>query len=354
MRPTARGARRTTAVTIALAVAGAGGWWFTHQHANSAHAKRAATSDVVTVAARSGRLVESEKLSCSSVARTTRTVAIISSESKSVVTATPVKSGGQVSAGRAILEVSGRPVILFAGAIPPYRDISPKDTGPDVDQLGENLRDLGLLSSYSPTRGADDSFEKAVTALYKRLGYTRTSRSFPASEWVAITRLPAKLVLSGLTVGSSADDGSAHVESLARDLRCDVSAQQLKALRASKKVTGSDGRPLIVARSAAAKSTEGGAGFMAVLTPRSNASLPSAGTQQVTYQTSASSVAGIIVPLSALWTRGDGSDAVTVYLHAKRTSVAVKVLFTGSEEAVVKPTTATALASGDQVAVSSS
>lgn len=87
-----------------------------------------------------------------------------------VVTRTPVRAGDSLKAGDVLVEVAGRPVLALPGDLPPYRDLVPGDTGPDVLQLERALEGLGLDPG-----DVDDSFTSstsgAVRDLYERLDY---------------------------------------------------------------------------------------------------------------------------------------------------------------------------------------
>ncbi|MGW3178148.1 peptidoglycan-binding protein [Kitasatospora sp. NPDC001119] len=88
-----------------------------------------------------------------------------------IVTALKVNSGDAVDSGQVLAEVSGRPVIALPGSTPAYRDMAPGESGGDIGQLQDVLRDMG----YYP--GGDDkgyfgaATKAAVARLYQKLGY---------------------------------------------------------------------------------------------------------------------------------------------------------------------------------------
>ena len=49
--------------------------------------------------------------------------------------------------GSVIVEVAGRPLFVFPGTVPAYRNLSPGETGTDVAQL-----QAGLRASATPSR----------------------------------------------------------------------------------------------------------------------------------------------------------------------------------------------------------
>jgi len=72
--------------------------------------------------------------------------------------------------GDVLMEISGRPVFVFQGALPTYRSFEPGASGPDVQQLEVALARLG----YEPgtVDGVyDDVLESALDALYYTNGY---------------------------------------------------------------------------------------------------------------------------------------------------------------------------------------
>ncbi|WP_433825909.1 peptidoglycan-binding domain-containing protein [Actinoplanes sp. CA-015351] len=87
-----------------------------------------------------------------------------------VITRVRLKAGGTVRAGGVPLEVEGRPVIALPGRFRAYRDIVDGDTGPDVEQLQDALRELGYR-----VRDADGVYGKgtqtALGKLYRHVGW---------------------------------------------------------------------------------------------------------------------------------------------------------------------------------------
>lgn len=101
--------------------------------------------------------------------------------------------GTIVSAGEMLATISGRPVFVLPGSQPPYRDLGPGMSGPDVAQLQRALRRIGLR------RGAvdgayDASTEQAVRALYRRSGHEPLVAS---DEAVAAARPPEAFLVPG-------------------------------------------------------------------------------------------------------------------------------------------------------------
>ncbi len=86
---------------------------------------------------------------------------------RTVVTATYVSAGEQLSLGSLLGFVSGRPVILFDSAVPFYRNLKVGDRGPDVAAFQSAMADLGYLVDVTGT--IDQSTSNAVANLYTAL-----------------------------------------------------------------------------------------------------------------------------------------------------------------------------------------
>jgi peptidoglycan hydrolase-like protein with peptidoglycan-binding domain len=77
------------------------------------------------------------------------------------------KAGAVIRRGGTLLAVDNRPVQLFYGNLPPWRDLSTGvDDGPDVKQLEQNLVALGYDPDHQIT--VDNHFTAATAAAVKR------------------------------------------------------------------------------------------------------------------------------------------------------------------------------------------
>jgi peptidoglycan hydrolase-like protein with peptidoglycan-binding domain len=87
-----------------------------------------------------------------------------------IVTGKVPAVGSTLTEGKALLEITGRPVIGLAGVLPMYRTLSPGSKGPDVLQLEQTLDRLGLDPGE-----VDDEYDldtsAAVERLYEKAGY---------------------------------------------------------------------------------------------------------------------------------------------------------------------------------------
>lgn len=116
-----------------------------------------------------------DEINVQSTVRRERTedVAIPASADTSVVTANPIDIGGEVSPGAVVLEINGAPVFALPGAFPLYRDILLGDSGTDVRQLQEGLRQAGFDVTVDGMLGP--STRAVIERLYRDAGYKAPS-----------------------------------------------------------------------------------------------------------------------------------------------------------------------------------
>jgi len=92
-------------------------------------------------------------------------------ENRALVTGVRVKAGEDVSSGDPLLEVSGRPVVVFEGNVPAYRDLRPGADGDDVAQLQAALADRGFGSGEDPEGFFGSGTKGAVEEFYESIGF---------------------------------------------------------------------------------------------------------------------------------------------------------------------------------------
>jgi hypothetical protein len=131
-----------------------------------------------------------------------------------IVTRIFLHPGIDVVPGSVILEVAGRPVFVFGGTVPAYRDLAPGESGEDVTELqtGLELLGFGLGADTSGVYGPGTA--AAVAAFYQGIGYTAPMIStgpkadrgamMPLSEYMFIPRFPAHIASIGAKVGGTA------------------------------------------------------------------------------------------------------------------------------------------------------
>lgn len=171
--------RRTVlvAVVIGAGVVVVSGWLLSRQVASTADDQRVAPPPVTAPVQRQVleevvRLEGTIEPSGKRFAVANRTV-----YDPAVVTRLPESPEAGLSSGDVLVEISGRPVMLFSGSVPAYRSLSEATAGADVEQLERALAAIGLFAG-EPDATFDDVTFSAVSALYAREGYTPP----PASE----------------------------------------------------------------------------------------------------------------------------------------------------------------------------
>ncbi|MCD5347885.1 hypothetical protein [Agromyces sp. S2-1-8] len=88
-----------------------------------------------------------------------------------VVTGRVPEVGATLGPASVALEVTGRPVIVLPGELPAYRTLRAGLSGPDVIQLKQSLRAIGLDPGDVASNVFDSATADAVAALYERVGY---------------------------------------------------------------------------------------------------------------------------------------------------------------------------------------
>jgi multidrug efflux pump subunit AcrA (membrane-fusion protein) len=197
---------RWAAGVVALAVVLAAGWWVAGHPGLGGEAPAAAAAPLATA------LVERQDLNGQTkVSGTLGYVgsATVQSPIAGRVTWLP-EAGAVIRRGGRLLTVDNRPVRLFYGSLPLWRDLSVGvDDGPDVRQLERNLVALG----YDPDRAitVDEHFSAATAAAVERWqeanGLDQTGR-FTMSMPVVFLPWAARVQTRNLSVGGRAAPGA--------------------------------------------------------------------------------------------------------------------------------------------------
>ena len=287
-----------------------------------------------------------------------------------IVTRIFLGPGSAVIPGRPILEVAGRPMFVFKGSYPAYRDLTPGESGPDVAQLQVNLETLGysIGSDASGMFGAGTS--AAVAAFYHDIGYLtpkvpmgpkhHPAAIVPLSEFMFVPKFPAHVVSLGAKVGQTAS-GSLVTLSLGRpgiDGQLNPADAALvrpgMSVRITDPVTGKSrpGKIISVTNRTKTKGSISG-GIYLPMKIRPNKALPSSMVGQnlsLTINAAHSSGPVLTVPEAAVFAGADGRTYVSKVTGAHtQVKVPVRIGITGSGLVQVTPLQAGALTAGSVV-----
>ncbi|MDY0810778.1 peptidoglycan-binding protein [Kitasatospora purpeofusca] len=329
--------------------------------------------------------------------------------SRPIVTKVKIHVGEQLSYGKVLFEISGRPVFTLPGALPAYRDLQTGTKGEDVAQLQKALASLGHRTAPDTSGTFGSGTERAVLAFYKSIGYTpvRTAANVPEngpgsagtappisrdnggdpvtptpttpsgtpapppvavpmSEVVFLGALPVRVDTVAATVGKAPADAMLTVSTGAAVVVAEVSAQDKTLLKEGQqadilsedsglKVSGTV--QAVVDAPPASKGNQPGpvAGYLLRVTPGSP--LPGELTgREVRISVTASSTDGpvLAVPSAAVSAGADGQTSVTVLgAEGRLRRVKVRPGASGGGFVAVIPEAGSVLAPGDKVVVGS-
>ena len=279
--------------------------------------------------------------------------------------------GSFVAPGNVIIEVAGRPFFVLEGSVPAYRDMAPGESGSDIAQLQAGLEALGfgVGADTSGTYGAGTS--AAVAAFYQSVGYTAppapatTKRhhgtEVPLSEIMFVPRLPAQVVKLGGGVGKVVSGSLVTLSLGSPSVKGQLNPAFGPLVRPGMKVTiTTQGSPASVHATIASvgkkaqtsKSISGG--LYLPMRIKLHHPLPSSmGPGQnvsLSIQAAHSNGPMLAVPEAALFGGQDGKDYVSKVTGPNSTArVSVIVVTEGDGLVGIRPATAGALKTGDQV-----
>ncbi len=287
-----------------------------------------------------------------------------------IVTRIFLGPGGAVSPGQPILEVAGRPMFVFKGSYPAYRDLTPGESGPDVAQVQVALESLGysIGSDASGVFGAGTS--AAVAAFYHDIGYSapkvptgpkhRLAAMLPLSEFMFVPKFPAHVVSLGAKVGQTAS-GSLVTLSLGRPgIDGQLNPADAALVRPGMSVTITDpvtgksrpGKIISVTNRTKTKGSISG-GIYLPMKIRPDRPLPSSMVGQnlsLTISAAHSSGPVLTVPEAAVFAGADGRTYVSKVTGPRsQVKVPVRIGITGGGLVQVTPLQAGALTAGSVV-----
>lgn len=238
-----------------------------------------------------------------------------------VVTSVTAQSGQETSAGSVLYAVDLRPVIVAQGATPSFRSLSRGSEGADVAQLQQLLAEQGFYASQ-----ADGTFgtatERAVKS-WQRALQVEPSGVVTGGDIIFVPGLPARIWLDDdiITRGARLGGGEAVLSILptSPDFRIPVTDAQSALIPdgATVALTSSDGTTwtAIVGR----REVDDDAQLQLLLQPNGDQSICGAECATITVSDQSTypvtielvpSIAGLVVPSAALYTKADGTVTV--------------------------------------------
>lgn len=281
-----------------------------------------------------------------------------SSSAASIITSVDVKPGTKAQPGTRILEVSGRPVIMLPGDFPPYRDLKQGDSGPDAMQLNKALVAVGFQgpSGNSVTAATISALEK----LYKKLGYAPPgSGIIDRREFVFIPGGSATVSKVSARVG-----GTAEIEQLVVLNAGETTITASLPPTSAETIQKGDTAVLDFGEAGAVPATVtsvqvGESATDTVVTLVPNSALPDGSQGQdvkVTIDQRLADESALVVPVSAVFSRADGSTVVIVVNTdgSERTVPVTPGPIVGSVVQVTPKSPDEPLTLGDEVLISGS
>lgn len=367
-QPTRRQLTATRRVVIAFAAVtflslavGFGAAWIIKSPGQLASEQAPPPPSVITATVEEGTVTQSVVFT-GAVALGNRVEFAAPAVSTPVVTRTPLQVGSDATAGTVLVEIADRPLILLDGEIPLLRDLHRGDKGPDVTRLQGSLEAYG-----APIDGVfGRSTEQALRSLYEQAGYAPPTdgpgraSALQAELVFAPNAASGRVVAQAATVGKTAP--SPLIALTTAPAVVDAQLSQVEADRLEVGATGAiSGQGLETAVEGTitdigtlTKTADGA--FRVPVRLAINEVLPSAlidSAVQVTIDTADSAELGLIVPLSAIHARSDGTTFVVVVTRDDEVEVEIQVVETGDGVARIAVGD-DAIKAGDEVKVGGS
>ena len=369
---------------VVLTATFGGGWVLANTFrspAQQAAGAAAPSQGIITATVDQGSLEQTVGVTASVSRQAQQQIALQGASSPSIMTKQPLKVGDQISVGKVIAEINGRPVFAVPGAFPFYRDLSTGQSGPDVSQLQVELKAAGYRLDADGNFGSDT--EIALRAMYKSAGYkiataaptsqapaggsatTPTSDQavssgsagpavatsvvvIPRTELIAFATLPA-FVVSTPTLGTLLDTKSQIIAEegevvATTDVAADVAAQLEAGMTGI--LTGPDGQELVVTVASVgggAPPTAGTGTAQDLAVPVDGSASPSASGQGGDTASNGQSAASTVVlasggsPIPLTWLRSTALAVITVQIASKGSLIvpSIAVISDGNSSAHV-------------------
>jgi len=312
-----RRVRVGVAWVVSIAIAGLVGWWASGE-ALTPPEDPLVVSEPVTYRVVTGEIGRSRTLVA--LAEWPSTAVVLNQASG---TLTSIPGTGSAAVGDVLYMADERPVVAGLGAVPAYRDMKRGDEGEDVRQLQSMLVELGFLEK-EPDGKFGSGTRTAVRAWQKSLAVT-VDGTVVQGDIVWFPELPARYLLSdGLTVGAQLSGGE-QIMLLGDEPRVwiPIGLEQRNQIpdQAQVRVSVADGVwEGVIAEVVALDVSEAG-DFDLLLRAVTGgpicgmdctAQIPAAGRSEYRVEiVLVPTVAGPVVPASAVITRPDGSSYIT-------------------------------------------
>ncbi len=237
-----------------------------------------------------------------------------------VVTSINVAPGDEISQGGTLYTVNLRPVVIASGSVPSFRDIGLGTHGDDVRQLQQMLTDLGFYRGAIAGE-AGGVTEAAIRAWQKSMGVEQTGVVL-SGDVVFVPTLPTRLIVEPEIVerGSTLSGGEPTIAALpdSPSFRVPVTDAQAAMMPSGTRVdiTSPQGNTWTAYAAEQTRDDTTGTVNIALTAPAggticgdSCAEIPIAGEPSLLSAriVTVESVAGLVVPSSALVSSADGT-----------------------------------------------
>jgi peptidoglycan hydrolase-like protein with peptidoglycan-binding domain len=253
-----------------------------------------------------------------------------------VVTQLNERQRSEVQDGNWIIAIAGRPIIAMVGSIPAYRDMSLGESGVDVEELQQNLHQLGYGTGSDAEGVFGRGTEQAVRLFYAHLGFSPAlepstasakqslSAYVPRGEVVFFPTLPEQVVKLnvnlGGTVASGASVGELGSGSIVIDgaavpgTQTNVRPGQSASIFSDTSNESFSATVTSIASQPTTDASTGATTYAVTLKPMSLSNVRQLVGQnvQVTIKTATSRTKTWIVPVSAITTTANGDSFITV------------------------------------------
>ncbi|MCH6471304.1 hypothetical protein [Sinomonas terrae] len=300
-----------------------------------------------------------------------------------VLTKAPLNEGDPIGDGTLIGEVNGSPVFAAIGSFPLYRELRLNDTGPDARLVNDALVRAGLLVQLDESTASTVTAHtvRAVAALYRGAGYAppNSGDAVVARSAFEVLESPGTVAGAAHKTGDLGTDpiltaGLGHRGLLCSSASGSVPSEAKTGQKARVTSLGAELYPVVVepgSRSGAkpagssqagegASSDQGGSGAsqrdasqgdkgrIFIDIGKDMGGSPAVSADLILAESKPDS---LVVPSSALWTRGSDT-LVTVVEDDGCRDVAVTIDFTAAgESTVAAPAKESGLKVGDRVIV---